>query len=724
MENCNDSTNTKDHSNSIIVGLPPLPREEDEIEEAVFQKAEEACLAWIDEAAANESDMQDIEATFESLLFLSMAIDTNAEYLQRIAALSTKCSEDFPEIIVSDRHGKRYTKPSQIEQRVKERKSIQLQKRGGHTYRRKQEKFVKKDYRMPPWISRELSQQQRVDFRNGVLPVKVVRDIHVEYEEKCKAKEDYDDRFSNCGHHHRYDARVDTVHHHPYVCLHELQWLLELLLNTDINIDDNYLSFCDGKYTISKPLESHYVIDGISKANEIIAEVSNEIEPNCFNGYSENKYHPLHQHGSIISNIHTKLKVITDDLQKQIDDDISLDAICKYIASNVSPSLKTIAMEIRSNIIIMQKRSNDQNGYYYSKLHAVKVVTTYKKGTSERASAIRHMVNDGWIPNRKALDKLLKLKERGCFFIDDEWNTDRGRLSRQPIKFENERYHSIINHLEEPSSTSVRKKRKQMTKMEKIIDTCMTKTDCEIEQYLNKRHKSTAVNIRPYHGSKYDKRIIEQATRYLYRDITMEVAKKKELLEEKKKEGRKLRQKNTQYSHIGSLLLALHPVKVKRPYEPHYRVYGFQSVPLITTSLYAPPKVIEVGNKLGLSAKRLYFSPKQFPVTDLDNAGDTETFKRLKDYIVEQSLLAGNSPVVFHGTDCGSKRFVCKYTLEKNWKQKFGHAPYTRCKFSFSVKWDTYGYYIHTSKPNPTYDEHGLIDRRYVVGCEFHNHPI
>ena len=112
--------------------------------------------------------------------------------------------------------------------------------------------------------------------------------------------------------------------------------------------------------------------------------------------------------------------MITDDLQKQIDDDISLDAICKYIASNVSPSLKTIAMEIRSNIIIMQKRSNDQNGYYYSKLHAVKVVTTYKKGTSERASAIRHMVNDGWIPNRKALDKLLKLKERGCFFIDDD----------------------------------------------------------------------------------------------------------------------------------------------------------------------------------------------------------------------------------------------------------------------------------------------------------------
>jgi len=40
------------------------------------------------------------------------------------------------------------------------------------------------------------------------------------------------------------------------------------------------------------------------------------------------------------------------------------------------------------------------------------------------------------------------------------------------------------------------------------------------------------------------------------------------------------------------------------------------------------------------------------------------------------------------------------------------------------VKWDTYGYYIHTSKPNPTYDEHGLINRKDVVGCEFHNHSI
>ena len=255
--------------------------------------------------------------------------------------------------------------------------------------------------------------------------------------------------------------------------------------------------------------------------------------------------------------------------------------------------------------------------------------------------------------------------------------------------------------------------------MEKIIDTCMTKTDDEIKQYIDKRHKSTALEFSGYNLYNSNNGRIGAAKQELYRHIIDEVAKKEKLLEEKK--GKRKMWKNTQYSHIGSLLLALHPVKVERPYAV---LYGFQSVPLITTALYSPPKVIEVGNMLGLSAERLYFSPKQFPVTDLENAGDNETFKQLKDYIVGQSLLAGNSPVVFNKTDCGSKRFVCKYTLEKNWKQKFGNAPFTRCKFSVSVKWDTYGYYIHTSKPNPTCDEHDLIDRKDVVGCEFHNHSI
>ena len=136
------------------------------------------------------------------------------------------------------------------------------------------------------------------------------------------------------------------------------------LPDADIQIDDNHLSKGDGKYTISKPLDSHWVIDGIAHANETIGASFQDIKLDCFNCYLENKYHRLHQHGIILSNIQTKLKAITDDLQKQIDNNTPLDTICKYILNTVTPSLKTIAMEIRSNIIIFQKRPNDQKNYY------------------------------------------------------------------------------------------------------------------------------------------------------------------------------------------------------------------------------------------------------------------------------------------------------------------------------------------------------------------------
>jgi len=704
------------------------PREEDEIEEVVFQEAEEACLTSMNhiEAVAevqshvsptkntntksimtSDNNMHDVEETFESLLQLSIYLDRDAHDLQRIAILSTKCSEEFPQIIVRSCPDYIITRPSQLQQRVKERESIRLQKRGGHTYRTsKQDKLVPGDD--PPWLCREIRRQLRIDERNDVQSQRLDREIRRQLDPKKCSKPD--PRWSNCGRHkYRYDPRIDTAPTEPYQCLYELQWLLKCQLpDADIQIDDNHLSKGDGKYTISKPLDSHYVINGIAHANETIGASFQDIKLDCFNCYLENKYHPLHQHGIILSNIQTKLKAITDDLQKQIDNNTPLDTICKYILNTVTPSLKTIAMEIRSNIIIFQKRPNDQKNYYYSKLHSVKIVTAYKKGTSERASAIRYMVNDRWVPSRKVLDKVIKLKESGCFFVEEEWNTDRGRQSRECILLENERYHSIINHLEEQSSTTSRKKRKNMSDVEKIIDTCMTKTHDEIEKYMRRGNNSEKFSLYGALAGKV---------------VTNEVGKKKKLLEWEKKRGRNSRRKNTQYSHIGSLLLALHPVQVERPVG-QYKVYGFESVPSVTTALYAPPEVIEVGNMLGLSAERLYFSPKQFPVTDLENAGDNEIFKQLKDYIVGQSLLAGNSPVVFHGTDFGRKRFICKYALEKNWKQKFGNTPFARCKFSFLVKWDKYGYYIHTSKPNPTYDEHDLIDRRFVVGCEFHNHSI
>jgi len=48
-----------------------------------------------------------------------------------------------------------------------------------------------------------------------------------------------------------------------------------------------------------------------------------------------------------------------------------------------------------------------------------------------------------------------------------------------------------------------------------------------------------------------------------------------------------------------------------------------------------------------------------------------------------------------------------------------------RGRFSLLVKWDKYGFYIHSSKPNPLYNFDGLshiIQRKCVVGCEFHDH--
>ena len=95
----------------------------------------------------------------------------------------------------------------------------------------------------------------------------------------------------------------------------------------------------------------------------------------CFSSYTNNKYHPLHQHGTIMSSIYAKLKLITDDIHKQINNNLPLDTICKYIR-DIVPQLRDIAMEIRSNIVILQ-------GGYYSKLHAIKVATKYSKERGE-----------------------------------------------------------------------------------------------------------------------------------------------------------------------------------------------------------------------------------------------------------------------------------------------------------------------------------------------------
>ena len=390
---------------------------------------------------------------------------------------------------------------------------------------------------------------------------------------------------------------------------------------------------------------------------------------------------------------------------------------------------------------------------YYSKLHAVKVATSYAKHSKERGNAIRDMVDNGWVPSKTALDKALVLNEEGRL-VDDEWNTIRGHQSRPAIMLEEERYCNIIDSTKQPSRARVIEERMNMREHDRLVDIWSKKPDSELKDYLKRRNdRITAPYKRQSQWQQHDKEEKRQKKRkyniLLEKDIMAKKAKlqKDESMEAHLKHENKMtlikkkvprnewqcQPRNQQYNHIGSLLLALHPVDMKMPEkETNYKVYQFKSEPIITTTLYTPPKLINVCNELGLSGKRLYFSPIQFPITNVETAGDNETFDQLKEYIVKQSSTDGNSPVVFHSTQPSCKRFVCKYTLRKEWERKFGDSPFLRCKFSFSVKWDKYGYYIHISKPNPTYgasvgcciydEDQQMIHRKNVVGCEFHSH--
>ena len=150
----------------------------------------------------------------------------------------------------------------------------------------------------------------------------------------------------------------------------------------------------------------------------------------------------------------------------------------------------------------------------------------------------------------------------------------------------------------------------------------------------------------------------------------------------------------------------------------------------LSSKLYGPAVPTQISNTIGLMQHRLYFSPHQFPVTDVDTVGDSEAFQLLKDYIKEQSSLVRDSPLIFHGTDSDGKRFICKYANKSNWKRRFGpQVPFKRCQFSLLVKWDKYGFYIHSSRPNSVFNTvksesktYQIIHRKCVIGCEFHNH--
>jgi len=802
----------------------------------------------------------DIADVFDILLQCSINLDSTADKFQRIAILAAKCKNNNITDI-----------SSQLEQLVADRKAIRLQKRGNHPHRQQSnqpqkrtrrpksddDEIIDKLPRRGPGFYNFLGTELFEKYNNGKLTKKEYRDAMDRHNEQINKEEQ------------------------QHQNMNELGWLLHpdkngiFKINNDIIevrvMDILYEMSIDTKYLISDRFQDDdritYVI-----GDDDVETIGPNMLMECFSQYSQNKYHPLHQHGSVMSNICTQLITVMDSLLSLFKyhddggisyDETSLDMICKHIIDTTTPSLKAIAIEIRSNIVTLQ-------GGYYSKLHAIKVATTHPKYSKERGDAIRHMVNNNrYVPSKSALDRLMKMEEDGQLVVDDEWNTSKGGQKRPSILFEEERFHAIVQHKEQPSRAEVRLRRSYMNDYEKAVDICMTKTDEEVKEYLKRRgklemyaditakkkkkeeeeeekmgatkqkegiqqpsreirmeqlkarlrdevpesnspvqvpsyindilselytdctnpnriSKETAESIehiltsdlkvnddsvfegikginamierdakeefehqkrmtpymkqqclkyrflrrKPFNPVQYVKKLVKDANgrewdrvnyirqynkeihakiNKLMKEEQEEKQRKQEEREKKQKEQKKIDYYKQQYNRIGSLILPLHPVRMEMlDTSEHYKVYEFQSKPLITTALYSPPKLIEVCNKLGLTGERLYFNPKQFPVTNLATAGDNDTFQQLKRYIVNQSSVAGNSPVVFHGTDHGCKRFSCKHV---------------RCKFSFLVKWDQYGYYICISRPNPSYDEvHWIIHRKCVVGCEFHSH--
>ena len=120
--------------------------------------------------------------------------------------------------------------------------------------------------------------------------------------------------------------------------------------------------------------------------------------------------------------------------------------------------------------------------------------------------------------------------------------------------------------------------------------------------------------------------------------------------------------------------------------------------PEIGMLLGAPPKLVYICDHIGTNKyDRFYFSPTQFPTpNDLTSAGTGDVFESLKSYI-EYASEKGGSPVVCRSYKPGCKKFTCKHSND--------------CKFSFLVKWDVYGYYIHLYNAKSGF-----------IGCKYHNH--
>jgi len=138
-------------------------------------------------------------------------------------------------------------------------------------------------------------------FRNGTLTKKELRDDR-DKRKRPRDDDEYDGMLfdSDSGRYvKRYDARIDITAPTPHECMKELVWLLDPD-NEMIKIDD-------------EPIKAHHVIKSIKEGNEcIICQFEdNDVGPDdlveCFSSYTNDKYHPLHQHGIIMSSIYAKL---------------------------------------------------------------------------------------------------------------------------------------------------------------------------------------------------------------------------------------------------------------------------------------------------------------------------------------------------------------------------------------------------------------------------------
>jgi len=666
--------------------------------------------------------------TWRDLFEGSEDIDYCKDELQRIAILYSRCG--------SNRHKERWHQVD-TDLQIEEREKVSNIKRGGHSHRQTKRPPQSDDDEivepLGPGASRWLDKELFDKYKNETLTKGELRDfVH-----KRDAKEESGRRIKVPAEVRpdggvpyykkmKYDPRIDVASTKPSDCNRELQILLQGMVDDEEDIKEHQSDYNLG-------VAERDILNGINITIRSIVNYGKNIRKladdfSCYSG-EEFVHHPLHQHNNIISNICNELDIITNKLCLELEFVGKLYDICDYIIDTIIPPLSRITMDIRSNIIVMQNS-------FYSKTHAVAIVTKYKKYSKERASIITDMVNNGRVPNTSALEELLTMKEQNQFIVEDRWSTRYDhQLINHDLKLKKERITSITDvsaHVEHHRTKMVEKIRKRRlhrgyVRKGNSYEQAVEQKKCHDDIIARGLETtSTSTEATQYVKALTDD-VLKKAGHYYRDDIIREiVAKQNELRKEAESEQIKMNKLKAKEQfnnvHIGSLVLSVQTVTISRYWTPN-----------ITAELYAPPIPTQISNTIGLTGDRLYFSPHQFPVTDVDTAGDSEAFQQLKDYITYQSSLVGDSPLIFHGTDLGSKRFICKYALKSNWKERFGlETPFKRCSFAIVVKWDKFGFYINSSKPKPLhnkvkYGRYGnsmdMIQRKCVVGCEFHCHP-